>query len=48
MGNLTIFGKYHSWNEEIELEDDSEFGLDVTIILKERVNESYTTPACIL
>mgnify|MGYP006094205175 CR=1 FL=1 len=46
MGSLIIFGKYHSWDNEIELEDDSEFGMDITIVIKERVNRSYTLEAC--
>jgi len=46
MGILTIFGKFHSWNREVELDDDSEFGLDVTIVLKDRVRPDHTIPSC--
>lgn len=32
---LNIFGKTHNWMEEIELFDDSKYGMDITIVYKE-------------
>jgi len=42
MNNLTIFGKEHPVDKEIELFDDSEFGMDCVIRYRDDIDRHYT------